>query len=61
MKKEKTYGSFMGYLILEEKHHWGYEVTAIPDCGEVIRQKFIGYTKKEMVQRVRDLIKEACK
>ena len=51
----------MGYLIIEERYSWGSEVSAIPDSGETIRQKFIGYTKKEIVQKVRDLIKEACK
>jgi len=61
MSKTKNYGQFMGYLIMEEQHHWGYEVTAIPDCGEVIRKKFIGYTRKEMKEMIRNLIKEACK
>jgi hypothetical protein len=51
----------MGYLIIEERYSWGSEVSAIPDRGETIRKKFIGYTKKEMVQMVRDMIKEACK
>jgi hypothetical protein len=61
MKRQPIYGSYMGYLIIEERYSWGSEVSAIPDSGETIRQKFIGYTKKEIVQKVRDLIKESCK
>ena len=61
MRRQPIYGLYMGYLIIEERYSWGSEVSAIPDRGETIRKKFIGYTKKEMVQMVRDMIKEACK
>lgn len=61
MRRQPIYGLYMGYLIIEERYSWGSEVSAIPDSGETIRKKFIGYTKKEMVQMVRDMIKEACK
>ena len=59
MRRQPIYGLYMGYLIIEERYSWGSEVSAIPDSGETIRKKFIGYTKKEMVQMVRDMIKEA--
>jgi hypothetical protein len=52
----KTFGTYKGHLIIEERHHWGYELAAIHDGGETIRRKFIGYTRREMVQAMRDLI-----
>lgn len=48
---------FKGYDIYFEKHHWGWEVAAIPDSGETIRRKFIGYTKAEMTRQIKDQIK----
>lgn len=44
--------------IFFEKHHWGWEVVAIPDSGETIRKKFIGYTKKEMLDLIKTTIRE---
>ena len=49
--------NFRGYLIALDRHHWGYEAVAIPDHGETIRQKFIGYTRAEMIEAMRDLIR----
>lgn len=49
---------YKGYLIILERHHWGYEAAAIPDHGETIRHKFIGYTKKEMLTRIKEMIRE---
>ena len=55
---DKIFGVFMGYLIVANKYHWGYEITAIPDQGETIRRKFIGYTRKEMIQLIKDQIRQ---
>ena len=49
---------FMGYDIFFEKHHWGWEVSAVPDSGETLRMKFIGYTKAEMSRKMKDHIAE---
>lgn len=56
---EKVYGTYKKHLIVETRHHWGYEVVAIPDEGETLRRKFIGYTRKEMAQAMRDMIDES--
>ena len=44
------------YFIFFDRYHWGYEGVAIPDHGETIRWKFIGYTKREMLAFMKDLI-----
>jgi hypothetical protein len=54
----KVYGTYKDHLIVEEKHHWGYEVVAIPDDGETLRRKFIGYTRREMADAMRQMIDE---
>lgn len=50
--------NYQDYLITFESYHWGFEGIAIPDNGETIRRKFIGYTKREMLEIMKDLIKE---
>ena len=52
----KTY-EYKGYLIGLDRYQWGFEAYAIPDAGETIRQKFIGYTKAEMLAAMRELIR----
>jgi hypothetical protein len=47
---------YKDYLITFDRHHWGIEAWAIPDHGETIRHKFIGYTKKEMIATMKSLI-----
>jgi hypothetical protein len=50
-----------GHLIAFDCYHWGIEAWAIPEQGETIRHKFIGYTKKdkgEIVEVMKALSKE---
>jgi hypothetical protein len=49
--------TYKKHLIIFTHYQWGTEVSAIPDHGETIRQKFIGYTKRDMVARIKLLIK----
>lgn len=60
MKNETKlrYWEHAGYLIALDRYHWGYEGVAIPDQGETLRRKFIGYTKVEMLASMRGLIQE---
>jgi hypothetical protein len=51
----RTYKSF---FITESAYHWGHEVVAIPDHGETLRLKMIGYTKTERLQAIKNLINE---
>ena len=58
-KSSPVYGSYKDHLIIEERYHWGYEVVAIPDDGETIRKKFIGYTRPERAVIIRQAIDES--
>lgn len=49
---------YKGFTICLDRHHWGYDAAAIPDHGETIRQRFIGYTKAEMISRMKHLIND---
>jgi hypothetical protein len=51
----KPYGE---YDISLHQYHWGFEGVAVPDDSyqETIRLKMIGYTKSEMLSRLRDEI-----
>jgi len=56
--QDNVYGEYEGYLLVDTRYVWGYESVAIPDNGETIRRKFIGYTLNERGQIMRDLIDE---
>ena len=55
---EKVHGDYKGFLIVETCYQWGYEVVAIPDNGETLRRKFIGYNRKKRAEVMRDLINQ---
>jgi hypothetical protein len=56
--QDHVYGEYKGFLLVDTRYVWGHESVAIPDNGETIRRKFIGYTLKERGQIMRDLINE---
>ena len=56
--QDHVYGEYKGFLIVETRYVWGHEVVAIPDNGETLRRKFIGYNRKERAEVMRDLINE---
>jgi hypothetical protein len=49
-----VYGEYKGFLIVETRYVWGHEVVAIPDNGETLRRKFIGYNRKKRAEVMRD-------
>lgn len=54
----KTYRIRGHLLILERVPHNGIvAATAIPDSGEAIHRRFIGYSSREIVAEMRALIK----
>lgn len=55
---EKVFGEYKGFLIVETRHQWGHEVVAIPDKGETLRRRFIGFTRNEMAKAMKHLINE---
>lgn len=54
----KTY-TFENYLIVLTRCAWGYDGAAIPDHGETVRRKLIGYSESEMVRIMREEITRA--
>jgi hypothetical protein len=56
--QDRVYGEYKGFLIVETRYVWGHEVVAIPDNGETLRRKFIGYNRKKRAEVMRDLINE---
>ena len=56
--QDHVYGSYKGFLIVETRYVWGHEVVAIPDEGETLKRKFMGYNRKERAEVMRDLINE---
>jgi hypothetical protein len=48
--------TYKGFFITETAYHWGHEVVAIPDDGETLRLKMIGYTKAQRLQAIKNLI-----
>ena len=53
---EKVHGDYKGFLIVETRYQWGHEIVAIPDEGETLRRKFMGFTRSEMLKAVKNLI-----
>jgi hypothetical protein len=51
--------TYKGFYITETPYHWGFEVIAIPDNGETLRLKMIGYTKAQRLQAIKDAINRA--
>lgn len=49
---------YKGFFITETAYQWGYEVVAIPDNGDTLRLKMIGYTKTQRVQAIKNLINQ---
>jgi hypothetical protein len=49
--------NYRGHLIVLKYYSWGYEMAAIPDNGETIRKKFIGYSLAEMVSIMKKTIR----
>lgn len=54
--QDHVYGVYKDFLIVETRYVWGHEVVAIPDNGETLKRKFIGYRRKERGLIMRDLI-----
>ena len=50
--------TYKGFLIVETAYQWGHEVVAIPDEGETLRLKMIGYTKTQRLQAIKNLINQ---
>jgi hypothetical protein len=50
--------TYKGFFITESAYQWGHEIIAIPDHGETLRLKMIGYTKTERLQAIKNLINE---
>ena len=55
---EKVHGDYKGFLIVETCYQWGHEIVAIPDEGETLRLKMIGYTKTQRLQAMKNLINQ---
>jgi hypothetical protein len=51
--------TYKGFYITETAYQWGHEVIAIPDDGETLRLKMIGYNKTERLQAIKDAINRA--
>jgi hypothetical protein len=56
--QDHVYGEYEGFLTVETRYVWGWEMSAIPDNGDTIRRKFIGYSQKERASIMRDLINQ---
>jgi hypothetical protein len=56
--QDHIHGEYKGFLLVDTRYVWGHESVAIPETGETIRRKFIGYRLKERGQIMRDLIDE---
>lgn len=54
--QDHVHGEYKGFLLVDTRYVWGYESSAIPDKGETLRLKFIGYRRKERDLFMRDLI-----
>ena len=53
--------TYKGFFITESAYQWGHEIIAIPDHGETLRLKMIGYTKAQRLQAIKNLINEGVK
>jgi hypothetical protein len=58
--QDHIHGEYKGFLLVDTRYVWGHEVVAIPDDGETLRLKMIGYTKTERLQAIKNLINEGC-
>jgi hypothetical protein len=56
--QDHIHGEYKGFLLVDTRYVWGHEVVAIPDHGETLRLKMIGYTKTERLQAIKNLINE---
>lgn len=50
--------TYKGFFITETAYQWGHEIVAIPDNGETLRLKMIGYTKTQRLQAIKNLINQ---
>jgi len=54
---EMNYDTEQGnYMIIIDTHHWGQEVTVIPDSTPSVTKKYIGYTDEEIFDSVVSMI-----
>ena len=50
--------TYKGFFVTETAYQWGYEVVAIPDNGDTLRLKMIGYAKSQRLQAIKNLINQ---